>query len=313
MRTDAGKIASPYSAPLWFVATAFERRERMKQNLTKTIYIMMICICTAVPSATAQQGGGTPSVETIVERSNRVVYYQGDDGQAEVNMRIIDAQGRERSREFSILRRDNLPGKDSEVKNSAEYTGDQRFYVYFNAPPDVRGTVFMVWKHVAMGRDDDRWLYLPDLDLVKRVAASDERTSFVGSHFFYEDVSGRNTNEDDHKLADVTDNYFILDNTPKQPERVAFSHYKMWIHRKTYLPIQTEYYDSRGEAYRRYTTTKVSRPQGFLTVTESKMENLRTGGYTSINYSNVEYNIGLPKEIFTERYLRKPPIKYLNE
>jgi len=259
-------------------------------------------------------GSGKPSVQEIVDRANEVAYYQGEDGRADVNMRIIDEQGRERTRKFTILRRnDEAPEDKSNKSESDAFAGDQRFYVYFKAPPDVRDTVFMVWKHVALDQDDDRWLYLPDLDLVKRIAASDERTSFVGSHFFYEDVSGRNTNEDKHELVNTTDTYFILKNTPKKPDLVKFSHYKMWIHRDTFLPIQTEYYDKRGEAYRRYKVLKVSKPQGFLTVMKSQMEDLRTGGYTIIDYSEVEYNVDLPKDIFTERYLRKPPMKYIKQ
>lgn len=250
-----------------------------------------------------------PDVDEIIHRANHTSYYQGQDGRADVQMRIVDAQGRERTRQFTILRRDDQP--TAEQAEADSFTGDQRFYVFFKAPPDVADTVFMVWKHVALDRDDDRWLYLPDLDLVKRIAASDERTSFVGSHFFYEDVSGRNTNEDKHELLEVTDKYFILDNTPKNPDQVEFSHYKMWIHKETYLPIQVEYYDQRGEAYRRYTVVNVARPQNFLTVTQSKMEDLRSGGYTTITYSDVEYNVGLPKDIFTERYLRKPPLEYI--
>lgn len=260
----------------------------------------------------SEDKGRVPSVEQIVKRSNRVAYYQGEDGRADVHMSIVDSQGRERIREFTILRRDEAPPEDrADQYGPDEYTGDQKFYVYFKSPADVSGTVFMVWKHVAMGEDDDRWLYLPDLDLVKRIAASDKRSSFVGSHFFYEDVSGRNINEDKHKLADVTDTYFVLDNIPKNPDQVEFSRYRMWIHRDTYMPVQTEYYDKQGEAYRRYKVVNVSRKQGYLTVTRSKMENLRSGGYTIIEYSQVEYDVGLPEDIFTERYLRKPPMDYI--
>ena len=103
----------------------------------------------------------------------------------------------------------------------------------------------MVWKHIKA--DDDRWLYLPALDLVKRIAASDERTSFVGSDFFYEDVSGRGLDEDVHELLETSDNYFVIKNTPKRPDDVEFSYYKMWIHKKTFLPIKTEYFDKTGE------------------------------------------------------------------
>lgn len=124
-------------------------------------------------------GEETLSVESIVEKANHVAYYQGRDGRAQVAMQITDSQGRKRRRKFTILRRDVDPAETS--------AGDQQFYVYFHRPADVNKMAFMVWKH--LDRDDDRWLYLPALDLVKRIAASDERTSFVGSDFFYEDVS----------------------------------------------------------------------------------------------------------------------------
>ncbi|MEA3364973.1 MAG: outer membrane lipoprotein-sorting protein [Candidatus Hydrogenedentes bacterium] len=32
---------------------------------------------------------------------------------------------------------------------------------------------------------------------------------------------------------------------------------------------------------------------------------------STIEYTTVEYNIGLPDDIFTERYLRQPPREYL--
>ena len=97
-----------------------------------------------------------------------------------------------RTREFTWLR-----------LNTDQADRDQKFYVYFHRPADVNKMVFMVWKHLQA--DDNRWLYLPALDLVKRIAATDERTAFVGSDFFYEDVSGRTIHEDRHELLDTTE------------------------------------------------------------------------------------------------------------
>ena len=113
-------------------------------------------------------------VNEIIDHANKVSYYAGDDGRADVKMTIVDDQGRKRIREFVIRRHDVSEGRE------------QKFYVYFKEPSDVRKMVFMVHKNIT--KDDDRWLYLPALDLVKRIAASDKRTSFVGSNFFYEDV-----------------------------------------------------------------------------------------------------------------------------
>jgi hypothetical protein len=101
--------------------------------------------------------------DAIVARANQAAYYAGDDGRSEVRMIIADAQGRQQRRQFTVLRRDIADG------------GDQQFLVVFSQPADVRNTVFLVQKHVD--RDDDRWLYLPGLDLVKRISAGDKRPS----------------------------------------------------------------------------------------------------------------------------------------
>jgi len=247
-------------------------------------------------------------VEEIVDRTNRAAYYQGKDGRARVSMTITDDQGRTRSREFTILRWDAPPPEGSAEEEDA-YCGDQKFYVYFHRPADVNKMVFMVWKHLE--RDDDRWLYLPALDLVKRIAATEKRTSFVGSDFFYEDVSGRNIDADTHELERTTDAYYVLKNTPKDAGAVEFSHYLMWIHRESYVTVKSEYFDKQGEKCREYQALKVEQIDGFNTVTESRMKDLRSGGQTTLAYSEVKYNAGLPEEIFSERYLRKAPMEYL--
>ncbi|MCB9991979.1 MAG: outer membrane lipoprotein-sorting protein [Rhodospirillales bacterium] len=237
-------------------------------------------------------------VKEIVAKANHAVYYQGEDGRAAVKMSIKDEQGRERTREFTILRKD-IGSED----------GEQKFYVYFSRPADVNKTVFMVWKHP--GADDDRWMYLPALDLVKRIAATDERTSFVGSHFFYEDVSGRNPEEDKHELVEETDNFYVIKSTPKKPELVEFSSYKSWIHKTSFIPVKVEFYDASGTKYREGAAEKVENIGGHQTVTVSRMKDLRSGGETVLTYSKVAYDKGLPEDIFTERYLRSAPREYL--
>jgi outer membrane lipoprotein-sorting protein len=234
-----------------------------------------------------------PDVSQIVERSNLAAYYGGDDGRSLVSMTITDAQGRTRNREFVILRKDIADG------------GEQNFYVYFRKPSDVRKMVFMVHKHIEA--DDDRWLYLPALDLVKRIAASDKRTSFVGSHFFYEDVSGRAISEDSHNLVETTDQHYVLQSTPKDPATVEFSAYKIWIDKQNFLPTKAEYTDTQGRLYRRVEALETGTIQGIATVTKAKVSDLLNGGHTVSEFKKIQYNMGLQEKIFTERYLRRAP------
>jgi outer membrane lipoprotein-sorting protein len=258
------------------------------------------CIFTALVLTTVPAFAGEQlSADEIVKKAVHMFYYQGQDGRARVKMTITDDQGRTREKEFTILR-----------KNMDEKDEAQRFYVYFHEPADERGTVFMVWKHV--GKDDDRWLYLPALDVIKRIAASDERTSFVGSDFFYEDVSGRNPQEDTHELIKTDDTYYVVKSTPKpeNKDKVEFDSYTTYIHKATFIPVSMQF-EQGGKVYREAKVLSVKDIQGFKTVVKNSMKDHNRNSETTIEYSTIEYNSGLPDDVFTERYLRQPPREYL--
>jgi outer membrane lipoprotein-sorting protein len=268
----------------------------MKERLRamQRSWIITLVTVIAVFSATGAQA---LTVDEIVQKANLASYYGGDDGVARASMVITDKQGRTREREFTIMRKDDQDG------------GNQYYYVYFHKPGDVRKTVFMV--HKKPDSDDDRWLYLPALDLVKRIAASDRRTSFVGSHFLYEDVSGRSVTEDTHILKEETEEHWVLDNTPKDPGSVEFARFLIWIDKKTFLPVKAEYYDAQGKVYRSVEALEVKQIDGIPTVTRSRVQDLNTGGTTEMTFTKIQYNQGIADDIFTERYLRNPPRKYI--
>ncbi len=235
--------------------------------------------------------------DEIIRRADLAAYYAGDDGRSEVRMIISDAQGRQQRRQFTVLRRNVAAG------------GDQQFLVVFSQPSDVRNTVFLVDKHID--RDDDRWLYLPGLDLVKGISASDKRTSFVGAHYFYEDVSGRRPSDDTHELVETTDEHYVLNHVPIDPQSVEFASYSTWIDRETFLPMKIEYTNPAGDLYRRVEVLKVEAIDGHPTVTISRVSDLLTGGKTDMQFRYVKHDIGLPEAVFTERSLRNPPRDWL--
>ena len=258
--------------------------------------IAFICIgnCAAEDTKKAEKA---LTADEIVDKANLVSYYAGGDGRADVKMTITDRGGRTRVREMTILRKDVEEGKD------------QKFFVYFHRPSDVRKMTYLVWKHV--GRDDDRWLYQSALDLVKRIAGSDKRTSFVGSDFLYEDISGRGVDEDVHELIRTEDEAYVIRNTPKETGGIEFTYYDVWIDRSTFLPTKAEYYDRKEKKYRTIEALEVKDIQGHPTVTQSKASNLESGGNTVSDFTNVQYDIGIPGDVFTERYLRRAPRKWL--
>lgn len=241
------------------------------------------------------------TAQGIIKKAELAAYYAGNDGKSQARMLIVDNQDRKQMRQFTILKKDVEDG------------GDQKMLVFFSRPTDVSGMVFRVEKHNGQGQEDDRWLYLPGLDLVKRISAGDKRTSFVGSHFFYEDVSGRATSEDVFELVEQTSDAYVLSATPKVASSVEFSRYRVSIDKSTYLPMEIRFFDDKDNEIRRVESLEVQTIQGFPTVTKSKVTDLVGGGYTLMEFRGIEYNLGLPDEVFTERSLRTPPLEWLRK
>ncbi|KXJ51087.1 outer membrane lipoprotein-sorting protein [Neptuniibacter pectenicola] len=265
--------------------------------MSKFIGIKSLLIVMAVSALNTVYATELTDANAIVSKANLVAYYAGNDGRSEARMLITDAQGREQKRQFTILRRDREEG------------GEQDFLVVFSRPSDVRNTVFLVAK--KPGGDDDRWLYLPGLDLVKRISAGDKRTSFVGSHYFYEDVSGRSITEDSHQLLETSDKYYVIENKPLDPNSAEFSRYIAWINKASFLPEKIEYQDENDKVYRRVEVLASEVIQGHETVTKSQVSDLRSGGTTTLEFRFQHYDLGMDQAVFSERSLRKPPREWL--
>jgi outer membrane lipoprotein-sorting protein len=273
----------------------------MKNTIMSIVTLSVLLVLSQSPfAAAAQIGKETLDLNTITQQAEKASYYSGNDGRSDARMMIVDAQGRKQTRQFTILRKD------------ISDNGDQKMMVFFERPSDVKDTVFRVEKHADINEEDDRWLYLPALDLVKRISSGDKRTSFVGSHFFYEDVSGRAISEDTFELQQQTDTSYILKASPKAPDTVEFSYYVVTIDKLTMLPMQIDFYKDDDENYRRVEAVKVEVIQGFPTVVRSKVSDLQSGGYTLMEFRNIAYDVGFEDEVFTERSLRNPPRVWLN-
>ncbi|MEW6051791.1 MAG: outer membrane lipoprotein-sorting protein [Candidatus Zixiibacteriota bacterium] len=236
----------------------------------------------------------------IMQKSHLAYYYAGNDGQTDVRMTLADKKGGERIREFTMLRLDKEDG------------GDQKYYTYFRQPSDVARLTFMVYKS-ATG-NDQRWIYVPSVDLVKPISADDKNSSFVGSDFTYEDVSGRHWTEDKHTLVreDQLNGkaVHVIESVPLKPYK-GFAKRLSYIDKTSFLPLKEEYFDDKGVMTRILRADKIEDIDGITTVTIRSMENVKKGSKTTVAFNSIKYNVGLKDDIFTERYLKTPPREYV--
>lgn len=241
------------------------------------------------------------SAEDVMKKSQAAFLYQGKDFKSRVVMKLITKGGAERTRELTMLR-----------KNFGEQGGDQKFFIYFFQPADVKDMTFMVYKYPA--RDDDRWLFVPAINMVRRIAAQDKTSSFVGSDFTYEDVSGRDIQDDTHALVKEEKlggkDCFVIKSTPKAGD-VDYRYKLSWVDKGNFLPLKEEYYDKKGELSRIFSADEIKDVKGFSTITKRTMKNLQSGHRTEVAYTKTAYNIGVEDSLFSERYLKQPPKKWI--
>jgi outer membrane lipoprotein-sorting protein len=236
----------------------------------------------------------------IMKKSHMAYYYAGDDGVAEVTMTLVNSKGKERIREFTMLRLDNEDG------------GNQKYYTYFKKPSDVARTSFMV--HKSAEGNDQRWIYVPAIDLIRPISADDKNSSFVGSDFSYEDVSGRHWNEDNHTLKGEAEvdgkGVWIIESAPKE-EYGGFARRLSYIDKVSMLPLKEEYFDKKDILIKLFTAVEIEDFDGITTMSTRKMEDVKGGSHTIVEFSAIEYNQGLTDDIFTERYLKNPPRRFI--
>lgn len=222
----------------------------------------------------------------------------GRDSELTMTMRLTDRQGRTRERSLVIT---SLRASGSR--------GD-RVLVRFLAPADIRGTGFLVWEHAT--EDDERFLYLPALGRVRRIAGAEAQESFVGSDLSYEDIGGRKLSDYTYRMIDAAATWTDAQGTAHPAWRIEsvakardarYPSSRSLVRKDAFVVVGAEVFDRRGEREKVYTVSRVERPSGVWTVMDATMANEATRTRTTLVVSGARYGVGLSEDAFSRRAL----------
>jgi hypothetical protein len=234
----------------------------------------------------------------------------GRDSRADLRMKLFDRRDRVRERALTMV---TLRGREAPGAPSTAPDGD-RLLIRFTYPNDIRGTSFLVWKHPK--GEDERFLFLPSLGRVRRIAGSEAQESFVGSDFSYEDIGGRELDEFTYALLDDTSTWaapggaarpaYRLES--KRKDRSAeFPRVVSLVLKDTFVVVHADVYNRRNEKQKTYTVKRLEAVQGIWTVMQSSMTNDLDKTRTDLQIEKIEYNIGLKEDAFSRRVLEGAP------
>ena len=235
----------------------------------------------------------------------------GRDSRLTMKMKLVDRHGRSRERvlEVTTLRGRGAPGVPATAPD-----GD-RLLIRFNYPNDIKGTSFLVWEHPAA--DDERFLYLPSLGRVRRIAGSETQDSFVGSDFSYEDIGGREFDEYTYAFsgADAETASWTAPGGPPRPAwrleskrkdaSAQFPRVVSLVLQDSFVVVQADIFNRRNERQKVYAVRTLEQVQGIWTVMDSEMSNAVERTRTELAVGRAEYNVGLKEADFSRRELER--------
>ncbi|RDH46412.1 outer membrane lipoprotein-sorting protein [Zooshikella ganghwensis] len=217
-----------------------------------------------------------------------------NDSQADVTMVLRNAQGEESKRDMVIF--------TQEVDNDGD-----KVLIRFLSPGDVKGTALLNYTHKI--EDDERWLFLPSIKRVKRLASKNKSGPFMGSEFSYEDLSSPELEKYEYRyLKDEVLNgvdCFVVERIPKD----KFSGYirqEVWYDKEAYRIRKINYID------RKQTLLKTQINSGFKLFSgefwrplKVAMVNHQTGKSTELLYNTLTMKVGLEKTLFKPSGLKR--------
>jgi outer membrane lipoprotein-sorting protein len=211
-----------------------------------------------------------------------------------------------RSRMVITAKNGSTSDRSMDQYSKDDAKGNSRSVVVFRSPAAVAGTRFLTIENA--GRDDDRWIFLPGLGKVRRIAGSEGSGSFVGTDFSYDDISSqnRNTDLDNHRVLreEKLDGHdcYVIESSPKDP---AYQYSKMiqYIDKSNFLNYKIELYDKKGTMVKLLEILKFEEVQGRLTPMETRMTTLADGTSTVIYVDIIKYDEAVPESVFTTSYL----------
>ena len=209
-----------------------------------------------------------------------------------------------------VLEKSNGSKRERKVESWAMDIGeDTKTMMFFTYPGDVKGTGFLTWNYDEIGKDDDKWLYMPALKKTRRISGSSSKTDyFMGTDFTYDDMGDRNVDEDEHKLLREENlegfDCYVVESVPKD-KREIYSKKISWIRKDCFMGIKVEFYDKLGKLHRLLNVSDIKKIQGYWTRSKMVMENVQTKHKTILTFSDMKYDLKIDQEMFNVTKLEK--------
>jgi outer membrane lipoprotein-sorting protein len=228
--------------------------------------------------------------EEIIQKVNDLFNPQTSHGKSK--MTIVTSSGSKRtfvSESWS---------KDEGEKNLVRYISPKR----------IKGQAILM-----LNNADDIWSFFPRTQRVRKLATHAKKQKMQGSDFSYEDMGSGDAFIEDFTAKRLDDEEmedqqcFKLELTRKHDSDLSYSRLIMWIVKDSFVPIVIDYYDEDDSDLwlKRLVQSDIKMIDGIPTAMKSVMYNQLDRTQTEMELLEIEYDVELSDDMFTERNLKK--------
>lgn len=240
-----------------------------------------------IGSAAGADDAGLALAQRVYDRPD------GKDASSVVTMSLTEEGRSPRVRSMVLYR---LSGEGGEVATLIRFTD----------PADIAGTGLLTLD--AADGESSQWIYLPAMQRVRRVDSSRKGGRFVNSDYYFEDLRDRKPAMDTHRVIgqESIDGVAceVLESVPAEAGNSVYLRRVSWIDPVSLLPLRVDFYEKDAEQpAKRLDVAAREQVQGYWTVTDSTMTDLRSGHRTRLVVERIAYDRGLPARLFSSKAL----------
>ncbi len=240
-----------------------------------------------IGSAAGADDAGLALAQRVYDRPD------GKDASSVVTMSLTEEGRSPRVRSMVLYR---LSGEGGEVATLIRFTD----------PADIAGTGLLTLD--AADGESSQWIYLPAMQRVRRVDSSRKGGRFVNSDYYFEDLRDRKPAMDTHRVIgqESIDGVAceVLESVPVEAGNSVYLRRVSWIDPVSLLPLRVDFYEKDAEQpAKRLDVAAREQVQGYWTVTDSTMTDLRSGHRTRLVAERIAYDRGLPARLFSSKAL----------
>ncbi|MBS1271261.1 MAG: hypothetical protein MAGBODY4_00390 [Candidatus Marinimicrobia bacterium] len=220
-----------------------------------------------------------------------------DDMQATVTLTLKTSRGETRVRTIDFY------SKESQ-------DGDTRMLMRFTDPADVEGTGFLMIEHD--NGEDERYLYLPALRRVKRIAASGSGGNFMSSDFTYYDIGSPELEDWNYtRQADTTfagQKTFVIECLPKTDqirEDTGYGKIIRFILQDKLNNVKSVYFDESLQRKKVLDVKEYTEVNGVDFESNMVMHDVQIDHTSIMEFDDIQTDTGIPEDFFSQRYLQR--------